>query len=219
VDVAEPMAIGVRTWGNDPEGSTAMLIGAYEHTGEIATPVLSALPPTVVLRAGEWPDQVVALLAAEVARDQPGQTVVLDRLLDLLVVTALRTWFSRDDVDQPAPFRASSDPVVARALALLDQHLDEPWTVASLAREVGVSRASLARRFTTLVGEPPMAYLTTRRLALAADLLVDPTTTVGAVARRVGYGSPYALSTAFRRERGMSPSEHRARHLAPVATG
>ena len=152
---------------------------------------------------------MASLLAAEIEQDEPGQTVVLDRLLDLLVVTALRAWFARTDVDRPAPFRAARDPVVARALALLDQHLDEPWTVATLAREVGVSRAALARRFTTLVGEPPMSYLTTRRLALAADLLVDPTTTIGAVARQVGYGSPYALSTAFRRERGVSPSQHR----------
>jgi AraC-like DNA-binding protein len=74
-----------------------------------------------------------------------------------------------------------------------------------------VSRAALARRFTELVGEPPMAYLTGWRLALAADLLLEPGATVGAVARRVGYGSPFALSTAFTRVRGISPREHRAR--------
>jgi AraC-like DNA-binding protein len=82
--------------------------------------------------------------------------------------------------------------------------------VASLARETGVSRAALARRFTELVGEPPMAFLAGWRLALAADLLRDPDATLGAVARQVGYGSPYALSTAFKRVRGVSPREHRA---------
>ncbi|CAM5354763.1 hypothetical protein GCM10010345_77560 [Streptomyces canarius] len=69
----------------------------------------------------------------------------------------------------------------------------------------------LARRFTELVGEPPMTYLTGWRLTLAADLLRDPDATVGAVAQRVGYGSAFALSAAFKRERGLSPQEHRAR--------
>jgi AraC-like DNA-binding protein len=74
-----------------------------------------------------------------------------------------------------------------------------------------VSRAALARRFTELVGEPPMTFLTGWRVALAADLLREPDTTVGAVARQVGYGSPFALSTAFKRVQGVSPREFRAR--------
>ena len=73
-----------------------------------------------------------------------------------------------------------------------------------------MSRAALARRFTELVGEPPMAFLTGWRLALAADLLREPDTTIGAVARQVGYGSSFALSAAFKRVRGMSPQEYRA---------
>ncbi len=73
-----------------------------------------------------------------------------------------------------------------------------------------MSRAALARRFTELVGEPPMAFLAGWRLALAADLLRDPESTVGGVARQVGYGSAFALSTAFKRVRGISPREHRA---------
>ena len=81
--------------------------------------------------------------------------------------------------------------------------------MATLAAKAGVSRATLARRFTELVGEPPMAYLTTWRLTLAADLLREPDATVGAVARRVGYGSPFALSAAFKRVRGVSPRDHR----------
>ena len=82
--------------------------------------------------------------------------------------------------------------------------------MASLAAATGVSRAALARRFTGLVGEPPMAFLTGWRLALAADLLRDPDATVQSVARQVGYASPFALSTAFKRARGVSPREHRA---------
>ena len=76
---------------------------------------------------------------------------------------------------------------------------------------MGISRAALARRFTELVGEPPMTYLTGWRLALAADRLLEPRATVSSVAREVGYGSAFSLSAAFKRERGISPSEHRAR--------
>ncbi|MCD5311659.1 helix-turn-helix transcriptional regulator [Kineosporia babensis] len=83
------------------------------------------------------------------------------------------------------------------------------WTVESLAAEVGVSRAGLARRFRELVGEPPMAFLTHWRLTLAADLLRSPDLTLAAVARQVGYATPFALSAAFKRVRGMSPSEYR----------
>ena len=82
--------------------------------------------------------------------------------------------------------------------------------MATLAAETGVSRATLARRFTELVGEPPMSFLAGWRIALAADLLREPGATVGAVAHQVGYGSPFALSTAFKRVRGVSPAEHRA---------
>jgi len=83
--------------------------------------------------------------------------------------------------------------------------------VAGLAEVTGVSRASLARRFAELVGEPPMTYLAGWRLALAADLLLDPGSTLEAVARRVGYSSAFALSTAFKRVQGVSPQEYRRR--------
>ena len=82
-------------------------------------------------------------------------------------------------------------------------------TVSRLATRAGVSRAAFARRFTALVGEPPMAFLTEWRLALAADLLLEPEATIATVARQVGYATPYALSAAFKRERGVSPRDHR----------
>jgi AraC-like DNA-binding protein len=103
---------------------------------------------------------------------------------------------------------------VGQALRRLHNNPAHPWTVATLAAEVGVSRAALARRFTELVGEPPMTFLTGWRLALAADLLREPAATLGAVARQVGYGSPFALSAAFKRVRGISPQQHRLATLA-----
>ena len=215
-------ALGVRAWGNRVDGATVLLTGTYQEHREITRRLLEALPPLVVLPAAGRPaatgdgrpqdvtGRLVALLAEEVAQDEPGQEAVLDRLLDLLLIAVLRAWFARPEGAAPGWYRAHGDPVAGPALRLLHEDPARPWTVASLAAEVGVSRATLARRFTDLVGEPPMAYLADWRLGLAADLLREPGATVGAVARQVGYGSPFALSAAFKRRFGTSPRDHRA---------
>jgi AraC-like DNA-binding protein len=209
-DLSQAMDLGVRTWGNSPHGSTVMLVGTYQMRGEISRRLLAALPRLLVLPGSALDGTLVGLLGQEIAKDEPGQEVMLDRLLDLLLIAVLRAWFSRQGVRAPAWYRAYGDPVVGRALRMLHNNPAHPWTVAALAAELGISRAALARRFTELVGEPPMAYLTGWRLALAADLLREPDATVGAVARQVGYGSPFALSSAFKRVRGVSPRQHRA---------
>jgi AraC-like DNA-binding protein len=214
VNVAESMSQGVRTWGNAAGGGTVMLTGSYDGEGEISRRLVDALPRLVALRDGEWDCPFVALLADEIGKDDVGQEAVLDRLLDLLVVAALRTWFAR--AEAPTWFHAHTDPVVGHALRLLHNNPAHPWTVASLATEVAVSRAALARRFTELVGEAPIAFLTGWRLTLAADLLLEPDSTVGAVARRVGYGSPFTFSTAFKRRFGVSPAAHRNSGAAAV---
>jgi transcriptional regulator GlxA family with amidase domain len=90
-----------------------------------------------------------------------------------------------------------------------------PWSNDRLAAEAGVSRPTLARRFTTLVGRPPMAYLTWWRVILAATLLRDTRETLATIAGRVGYGSPYALSHAFEREFGITPGRYRAQAATP----
>lgn len=210
----EAMRLGVRTWGNDPEGATTMLLGTYESVGDISRSLLNALPPLVTLERDQWDCPLLDLLGDEVAKDEPGQTAFLDRLLDLILIAAVRAWFARDEAEAPGWYQAQSDPVVGHVLAIMHNNPDQPWTVASLAAEAAVSRAALARRFHELVGEPPMSYLTERRLALAADLLREPDATVTAVARQVGYSSPFALSTAFKRRRGITPKEHRARATA-----
>lgn len=208
-ELPEMMELGVRTWGNSPDGPTMLLTGTYTMRGEVSQRLLSALPPLLEVAGHSWDSPLVPLLAAEIVKDDPGQEAVLDRLLDLLLIAALREWFARPAAKAPGWYRAHSDPIVGRALQMLHNNPAQPWTVASLAARTGVSRAALARRFTALVGEPPMSYLTEWRLALAADLLREPGATVGAVARHVGYGSSFALSTAFKRNRGVSPREHR----------
>jgi AraC-like DNA-binding protein len=209
VELSQAMDLGVRTWGNDPDGSTVLLTGTYQLDGEVSRRLLDALPVLLVLPAGSVDSPFVPLLADEIVKDDPGQAAVLDRLLDLLLIAVLRTWFARPDAEPPGWYVALGDPVVGRALRMLHNNPARPWTVADLAAATGVSRAALARRFTELVGEPPMSFLTGWRLALAADLLREPDATVGSVARQVGYGSPYALSAAFKRVHGVSPKQHR----------
>jgi AraC-like DNA-binding protein len=201
--------MGVRTWGNSPVGSTVMVTGTYDLESEVSRRLLGALPPLLVLPGDAWDSPLVGLLAEEIVKDDPGQEAVLDRLLDLLLIAVLRAWFARPDAEAPAWYRAYSDPVVGRALRLIHDDPAQPWTVAELAAEAGVSRAAFARRFTELVGEPPMKFLTDWRLSLAADLLLEPEATIGSVAHQVGYGTPFALSTAFKRVRGMSPQQYK----------
>jgi AraC-like DNA-binding protein len=210
----ESMELGVRTWGNAADGSDAMLVGTYQTDGEISRGLLDVLPVVVVLRAADWDNPIVALLEGEMQRTDPGQQVVLDRLLDLLLVSALRTAFASDSIEVPPWFRAQTDPIVGRVVRLMQNEPETQWTVASLASRVGVSRALLARRFHELVGEPPMSFLTSWRMALAADLLVRGGTTVAEVAREVGYGSPFTFSTAFKRTYGVSPKAYRDRAVA-----
>jgi AraC-like DNA-binding protein len=214
-DLGSPMDLGVRAWGNDPEGPTAALLGCYHVSGEISQRLLDALPQILVLTPSMWDPPLLQLLDTEIAKDEPGQQAVLDRLFDLLLIAALRAWFARPNGQAPAWYRAHRDPVIGRALRMLHSEPSHPWTVATLARAAGVSRGLFARRFTELVGEPPMTYLTGWRLALAADLLREPGATVEAVARRVGYSNGFALSTAFKRVRGISPAQHRSRAAAP----
>ena len=152
----------------------------------------------------------MGLLADEIAKDDPGQEAVLDRLLDLLLIArAARLVRPPRRRRRPRWYRAYSDPVVGKALRLHPPRPRASVDGRQLAAEAGVSRAALARRFTELVGEPPMTFLTDWRLSLAADLLLEPDATIGSVAHQVGYGSPFALSAAFKRVRGISPRQHK----------
>lgn len=207
----DEMRQGVRSWGNSRVGETVLLVGAYGIEGEVGRRLLRALPRFVVLSQEELTSPLLPLLAEEIVRDAPGQEAVLDRLLDLLLIAVLRAWFDRPDSDPPAWYAGQSDPVVGPALRLMQHHPEHAWTVAGLAAAAGLSRAAFARRFSEVVGEPPMTFLTGWRLALAADLLREPDATVASVARQVGYSTPFALSTAFKRRHGLSPRDHRAR--------
>lgn len=209
-DLGEEMALGVRMWGSAPYASATMILGVYEEVGAVGERLLGALPPVLVMPHETWDSTLVSFLGRELAKDELGQEALLDRLLDLLLISVLRAWFDRPESEAPAWYRARADPVVGQALRLLHENPAHAWTLSGLADRTGASRAALARSFTELVGAPPMTYLREWRLTLAADLLREPAVTVEAVARQVGYGNGFALSTAFKRVRGISPREHRA---------
>ena len=101
-EIPQLRSFGVRRWGNTPEGATEVLTGTYNVEGEVSRRLLDALPPRLVLRRDEWQTPVLGLLAAEMLRDEVGQDAVLDRLLDLLLIDAVRTYFARTNTPRPA---------------------------------------------------------------------------------------------------------------------
>ncbi|VVJ17863.1 Transcriptional regulator [Amycolatopsis camponoti] len=209
---AEVSARAPRTYGDGAPGATTMLRGAYELHGVAAERLLAMLPPSAVVPAGPRTRAALDLLATEVGRDEPGQDAVLRRVLDLVLVLALRAWCAAAEAP-PAWFRALDDAGVGEALRLLHAEPARRWTVAALAARAGLSRAAFAARFARLVGEPPLTYLTGWRMTLAADLLRDTEDSVAAVAKAVGYEDPFAFSVAFKRHRGASPSDWRRGRL------
>ncbi|MEU1050226.1 AraC family transcriptional regulator [Streptomyces sp. NPDC005897] len=191
---------------------TEMLSGKYWLDCSRMHPLMAELPEIVYL-----PSQVgsnlelraaIDLLAGELDEVRPGSCMALPNLLDLLLVYMIRSWMT--ETTSGAWPRALSDPVTAAALRAMHSKPAAQWSNDRLAAQAGVSRPTLARRFTTHVGRSPMAYLTWWRVILAATMLRDTTETLATIAGRVGYSSPYALSHAFTREFGTTPGRYRA---------
>lgn len=208
-DLSEEMKSGVRAWGNDPEGEDEFLVGTYRKRSELGNLMLGSFPGWIQVHN---PDPgIVKLLAEETARADIGQNSVLDRLLDVLLITTLRKWISSDDDHMMHLLAAHQDPVVRIATQVMREHPEAAWSVDLLASQAGVSRASLARRFSSTLGVSPMGYLIRWRLAQGAELLESSDQTVAAISRKVGYSTPYSFSTAFKKLYGMSPQAYRHR--------
>jgi AraC-like DNA-binding protein len=193
-------------------GEVELLCGKYRLDRSRVHPLMAELPQVVHLpsRVGSHPElrSAIDLLGRELGDQQPGSGIAVPSLLDLLLVYMVRSWMAGSTTGVwPG---ALGDQVAAAALRALHADPAAPWTNDRLASEVGVSRPTLARRFTTRVGRPPMNYLTWWRLTFAATLLRDTQDPLATIARRVGYGTPYALSHAFTREFGTTPGRYRA---------
>ncbi|CAL9675264.1 IS5 family transposase IS4811 [Streptomyces sp. enrichment culture] len=199
-------------------GDTLLLCGAYRLDRGQAHPFLRALPEIVHLpaRPGRHPAlrAAVDLLATEVAHPRQAADITLPALLDLLLVYLLRAWLDEQSPQSPGSGwpAALTDPAVATALNLLHREPARPWTVQELATKTGMSRAAFAKRFTTLTGQTPIAYLTWWRLSTAAKILRTSDTTLATVAQQVGYTSEFAFANAFKRTFGTAPGRFRRQH-------
>ena len=208
--------LAMRTPGNRVRAGgtgddTVVVCGAF-IVGEPEHPALRGLPRTIHVPGAAggtspWLAPFIDALSAEAFNGGPGSDLVMARLSDALLARALR--HHSDTVDQPGWLLGLRDPYVAAALSAMHTDLVQPWTVASLARTVGLSRAAFAARFTNHVGEPAIRYLLALRMQRARTLLRDQRATVTTVAAQVGYQSDVAFAAAFKREVGSSPGAYR----------
>jgi AraC-like DNA-binding protein len=192
----------------DREGDPDVrLLGGFFLFGSPDTSLLVSLLPTLVhLRDAERLSVLVRLVAEESGSVQPGRDLVLERLVEILLIEALRT--TQRDGPPPGLLRGLSDRRLAEAMRRMHADPARPWTVEQLARDAGMSRSAFFERFTGAVGVPPMEYLLAWRMALAKDLLRRRDVPLAEVAERVGYGSASTFSMAFSRHVGQPPGRY-----------
>jgi AraC-like DNA-binding protein len=186
------------------------LCGAYRLAHGQAPPYLRALPGLITVSPdyGRHPEMraLAGLLGADMSGTQPGTGATLPALLDLILVHVLRQWHEEHGA---AGWPQPGDPAIAAALRMIHENPRRQWTVALLGEAAGLPRTAFTRRFTAMVGQPPMRYLISWRLGLGARLLRETDAPLAAIARQVGYSTEFAFAGAFRREYGLSPGRFR----------
>lgn len=202
-------SLAIRLGGGGP--STRLITGVFRFEGDNMPSMLAVLPPVIhiprTLRtedAGRL-EGLARFLLAEAEEPQPGAAIMISRLIDVLVIRAMRTWVRTAPPENKGWLGALADARISRAIKAIH---DEPFrrrTVAELAALAGMSRSSFADRFATLIGAAPLHYQTRWRLLLANEMLKRPDTRVGDVARHVGYDSDAAFSRAFKAQFGFAP--------------
>ncbi|MFP5019356.1 AraC family transcriptional regulator [Pseudonocardia phyllosphaerae] len=214
--IPHPMLDGryalLRHGGDGPV--TRMVCGAVRFSHPAARDLVDRLPPLIRVEPSPLADRVqdtLRLLAAEVEGGGPGSDAVITRLADVLVIQAVRTRLERDATARTGWLGALADDRIGRALAAVHREPERDWTVASLAAVAAMSRSAFAARFTELVGEPAMGYVTRWRMQAAVDVLSVGDATVAEAARRFGYRSEAAFVRAFARVVGESPGQVRRR--------
>ncbi|NUR58562.1 MAG: AraC family transcriptional regulator [Catenulispora sp.] len=201
---------------------TVLVCGAYPLEIDRPHLVLDELPEVIHLPAapGRHPElrSAVDQLCAEIRQPRPGSDTVVATLVDLLLLYILRSWYAEQPEHRARGWAAAlEDPVVAPALRAIHADPGRLWSVESLGAEAGLSRAAFARRFTAVVGEPPMGYLTGWRMAAAARMLRQSAEPLAAIAERTGYTSEFAFAKAFKRHHGVPPGTYRHQRRAARA--
>ncbi|MEP6952997.1 MAG: AraC family transcriptional regulator [Solirubrobacteraceae bacterium] len=203
--------------------ATSLVCGAVRLEHPAARNLIRALPPSILVGAGasgsEWIHSTLRLLATEARDPRPGGEAVITRLADIIVIQAIRSWIETDPAARTGWLGALRDPHIGRAIALVHADPAREWTVGSLAGELAMSRSAFAARFTELVGEPAMQYVTTWRMHVALAALQDGDATVAQLGATLGYRSEAAFARAFKRVIGTSPGAVRRRPepLLPAA--
>jgi len=220
--VSERYAILRHGGGGTPTG---LVCGAVRFDHPAAHHLVELLPRVIHVEAAssphlamtDWMQSTLRLMAIEAKELRPGGETVITRLADVLVIQAIRSWIERDPAAQTGWLGALQDEQIGRAIALIHRDPARDWTVASLASEVAMSRSGFAARFTELVGEPAMQYVTRWRMHVALTLLKEDDAVLGEMAARLGYQSEAAFSRAFKRFVGMSPGAARRNGGATLA--
>lgn len=197
---------------------TELLCASYLFDPARPHPLLADLPEFIHVpaRVGQHPSlrAAVDLLGNELRDPRAGTEAALPALIDMLLLYILRAWLDEQPDDHSGWATALRDPAITSALREIHQHPEKPWTVVDLAAVAGLSRAAFAKRFTTIIGQPPLTYLTWWRMTTAARMLRDSDASLRTVALRCGYASEYALGKAFKRAYGMSPGRYRSARAA-----
>lgn len=188
----------------------------------LCKPILQGLPPVFKVNirtdpSGRWLENSILHVVEEAASGRIGSDAMLAKLSETLFVDTLRRYVAGLPEQQPGWLTGVRDPIVGKSLALLHSRIAHPWTIESLADEVGISRSALVQRFRRYLAEPPMAYLTRWRLQLAARSLEKTARGVAEIASEVGYESEAAFNRAFKREFGQPPGRYRSDHRALAA--
>ena len=199
------------------ERATRWLTGTFVYDGAVGNRLLAALPDVIAFehlreRGYEWFDVSYRLMAKERSAPTPGAAVMISRILDLMYIQMLRLWATSAQ-SSPGWLRTGMDPDIGRVLDAIHADPARAWSYAEMAQYAHLSRTTFTERFTRILGQPPIAYLTELRMDLARDLLLGSGETAKQIARRAGYQSDAAFSRAFTRHYGRSPGQWRQEHM------
>lgn len=199
---------------NGDSGHASLVSGNFISERREMSLLCSALPSLIHLpgrqgRMMPWLEDTLRLMLPESVSDRPGAQAIVNRLVQILLIQAVRAYVSEMPARGASWLKALLDPDVGPALGLIHRYPEKPWTVASLADRVAMSRSVFSARFTSIVGMPPLQYLRERRMQKASRMLRDRTTGLRQIASRTGYQSVTAFSSAFKRWSGVTPGAYR----------
>jgi AraC-like DNA-binding protein len=193
---------------------TRFVCGYMACDPRLCQPILDGLPAMIQVNiradaSGQWLENSIRHLVVEARSGSPGSSAMLAKLSEALFVDTLRRYVASLPAEQTGSLAGTRDPIVGKSLAILHRRPEHSWTIAELAREVGLSRSALVDRFSRYLSEPPMTYLSRWRLQLAARSLGSTSHSMAQIAAEVGYESEAAFNRAFKREFGLPPARFR----------